>query len=257
MTLIHVLILSLVEGITEFLPISSTGHLILISHLLKIPQTEFLKSFEVIIQLGAILAVAILSLRTLAPTVTEWKKVLFAFIPTSIVGFVLYKFIKHTLLGNDTIVVWTLFLGGIALIFLEYFFQQKKQHISKIADISDKNAVVIGLCQALSVVPGVSRAAATIMGAMGVGVRRDTAVAFSFLLAIPTMAAASGLDILETKLAFSSQELLYLCVGFVTSFLVAYAAVVYFLKYIKTHTFIPFGIYRIVVALLYFLVMRP
>lgn len=252
MSLLHVLILSIVEGITEFLPISSTGHLILVSHLLHIPQTEFLKSFEIIIQLGAILAVAVLSLKTLVPSIEDWKKVLLAFIPTSVVGFILYKFIKHTLLGSDTVVVWTLFLGGIALIALEYLLHHKKLEITKISEISNKNAVLIGICQAISVVPGVSRSAATIMGGMGLGLKRETAVAFSFLLAIPTMVAATGLDIAETKLAFSGHELVFLCIGVLVSFLVAYATVIYFLKYIKTHTFVPFGVYRIIVAVLYF-----
>lgn len=256
MNLIDVLILSIIEGITEFLPVSSTGHLILASHLLEIPQSEFLKSFEIIIQLGAILAVALLSLRTLHPTLTDWKKVLLSFIPTSIVGFILYRFIKEYLLGNDLVVVWSLFLGGILLILLELLFKKRGQGISKIHDISDKNAVLIGIFQSLSVIPGVSRAGATIIGAMGLGVRRDTAVAFSFLLAIPTMAAASGLDVLQTKLAFSTQELIYLFVGFIASFLVAYITVLYFLKYIKTHTFIPFGIYRIVVAVSYYVLIK-
>lgn len=257
MNLLHVIILSIVEGITEFLPISSTGHLILVSHLLGIPQTEFLKSFEIIIQLGAILAVAIISLRSLAPTITDWKKVFFAFLPTSIVGFILYKFIKSYLLGNALVVVLTFFLGGIALIILEYLFRAKKFRVFNIAEISNKNATIVGLCQALSVIPGVSRSAATIIGGMSLGMSRETAVTFSFLLAIPTMLAATGLDILKTQLAFSSTELFYLFVGFVVSFFVAYLAVVSFLKFIKQHTFTVFGIYRIAIALLYFLIMRP
>lgn len=255
MNLLDVIILSIVEGITEFLPISSTGHLILTSHLLGVPQSEFLKSFEIIIQLGAILAVAVVSLRTLLPSFTDWKKVVLAFVPTSIVGLVLYEFIKDYLLGNDLVVVWSLFIGGILLILLEVFFKTKDQPITAIQKMSDAKAVMIGLFQALSVIPGVSRSGATIIGAMILGVRRDTAVAFSFLLAIPTMASATGLDVIKTKLAFTNQELAYLVVGLIVSFFVAYATVIYFLRFIKTHSFIPFGIYRVVVAILYYLLI--
>ena len=255
MTLIDVIILSIVEGITEFLPISSTGHLILTSHLLAIPQTAFLKSFEIIIQLGAILAVALLSVRQLQTTFSDWTKVMLAFIPTSIVGFVLYRFIKEYLLGNELVVVVSLFIGGIIIIALELFFAKKAFHTHSIHSISRKQSILIGIFQSLSVVPGVSRAGGTIIGAMSLGISRDTAVAFSFLLAIPTMLAASGLDILETRLAFSSEELFFLTVGFIASFIVAYITVLFFLKYIKTHSFIAFGIYRIIVAIIYYFVM--
>jgi len=252
MSFLDVITLSIVEGVTEFLPISSTGHLILASHLLKLPQTEFLKSFEIIVQLGAIVAVAVVSLRTLAPSYSDWKNVGLAFIPTSIVGLILYEFIKTYLLGNDLVVVWSLLVGGILLILLELLFQRRKQTIDSIHKIAGRKAVLIGVFQSLSVIPGVSRSGATILGAMVLGVRRDTAVAFSFLLAIPTMAAATGLDIIKTQLAYTNQELLYLAAGFVISFFVAYLTVLYFLRFIKTHSFIPFGIYRIIVAILYF-----
>lgn len=255
MSLLDVLLLSVIEGITEFLPISSTGHLILASHLLAIPQTEFLKTFEIVIQLGAILAVAILSFRNIAPSMNDWKKVLLAFIPTSIVGFILYRFIKDHLLGNDLIVVLSLLIGGVLLIVIELLLAKRQKPITSISHISNRSAVLIGLFQSLSVIPGVSRAAATIVGAMSLGVRRDTAVAFSFLLAIPTMAAASGYDILQTKLDFTQQELVFLMIGFVASFAVAYITVIYFLRFIKTHSFIPFGMYRIFIAVIYYLLM--
>ncbi len=256
MDIIHALILSIVEGVAEFLPISSTGHLILVSELLKIAQTDFVKSFEISIQLGAILAIVVLYFNKLIGNVRLWKTIIYAFIPTAIVGFALYKPIKEILIGNSTVTLLALFWGGVAIIVLELFYHPRQTHQS-LDKITPKQAVIIGLIQSVSVIPGVSRAAATIIGGLFVGLDRKTAVEFSFLLAIPTMAAATALDLLKSGTHFSSQEYMILGVGFVGTFATALVTVRFFVQFIKNHTFIPFGIYRIILSLAFwFLVLN-
>lgn len=251
MTYIHALILSFVEGFTEFLPISSTGHMVLAAKLLQIPQTDFVKSFEIIIQLGAILAVVFLYWKTIWSNKKVWRPIIAAFIPTAIVGLVFYKIVKNILLGNTLVTLWALLIGGIILIAIEYLHKEKDGAVDKIENISTKNAIFIGLFQSISIIPGVSRAAATIIGAMLLKTKRKTAVEFSFLLAIPTMAAATGLDLIKTHFSFSTSEWGILAVGFIGSYIVAILAVRFFIKFIQNHTFIPFGIYRIVLGLLF------
>ncbi len=280
MDYLQAVIFAIVEGFTEFLPISSTGHLVLTAKLLNIPQTEFVKSFEVIIQLGAILAVVYLYWKTIWTNKKVWKPIIIAFIPTAIVGLLLYKIIKTVLLGNELVTVWALLIGGIVMIAVEYWQKrgfntrhpgkhgasrisnvsdsghgQNDGGVSKIEDISPRNAFIIGLFQSISIIPGVSRAAATIIGAMLLKTKRKTAVEFSFLLAIPTMAAATGLDLLKSNFSFSPYEYSILSVGFIGSFIVAIFAVKFFIKFIQNHTFIPFGIYRIILSLLFLLLV--
>lgn len=255
MDIFQTLILSIVEGLTEFLPISSTGHLVLTSHLLNIPQTDFVKSFEVIIQLGAILAVVVLYWKTLLTNKKLWPKIIIAFIPTAIVGFTLYRLIKDVLLGSPAITLWALLLGGIFLIIFELLWKEKDHHLEKIENVSNRNAFLIGVAQSISIVPGVSRAGATIIGGLLTGLKRKTAVEFSFLLAVPTMFAATILDLKESALKFSSQEFLLLGIGFIGAFITAHIAIKFFIKYIQNHTFIPFGIYRIVLSILYWLII--
>lgn len=252
MQIFHAIILSIVEGITEFLPISSTGHMILASTLLKIVSTDFVKSFEICIQLGAILAVVVLYWKKLW---RDWTRVGIAFIPTAIVGFVFYKYIKDVLLGNPWVVVWSLGIGGILLILLELFHKEKGDHKDEIAKMSYPQAFVIGICQSLSVIPGVSRAAATIVGALFTGMKREPAVEFSFLLAIPTMAAATGLDLLKSGKYFSGSQIELLIIGFIGAFITALLTVKWFIGFVKTHTFIPFGIYRILAALAFYILV--
>lgn len=292
MSILDAIILSIVEGITEFLPISSTGHMILAADLLKIPQTEFLKSFEIIIQFGAILAVVSLYLKVLLTNRVILTKLLVAFIPAGVVGLVLYKFIKSYLLGSTSVVLWSLFIGGVILIAWEKYYQTRlldwprghypfhgvarfrgndngdggnDKYIShdqkqilrdrKIEELSYKKAFIIGIFQSLSVIPGVSRAAATIVGAMSVGLSRKAAVEFSFLLAVPTMAGATGLDLVKSSFNFSKAEWGILGVGFVGAFITALIAVKFFLRFIERHTFVLFGIYRIVLAVLFWMVV--
>jgi undecaprenyl-diphosphatase len=252
MDIFHSIILGIVEGTTEFLPISSTGHLILTSSLLHIPSTEFLKSFEIVIQLGAITAALVLYWRKFW-NIEMLKKLFVAFLPTAIIGLLLYSFIKTYLLGNSTVVVWTLLLGGIALIAFEWWHQESLTSIEDVEHISYTQALLIGLAQSVAVIPGVSRSAATIIGGMLLGLKRTTVVEFSFLLAIPTMLAATGLDMLKNYNTFSADQTLTLSIGFIVSGLVAAGAIRFLVKYIQNHTFVPFGIYRIAIALLFLL----
>ncbi len=250
MNIIQSIILGVVEGITEFLPISSTGHLILASKLMGLKDSDFLKSFEIIIQFGSILAVVVLYWKKFFVDKETWKKVLTAFLPTAIIGFLLYKILKQYLLSNAVIVVWALFLGGVVLIAFELWY--KKRAASATSEISYKKSFVTGLVQALSIIPGISRSGATIVGGLAMGITRESIVEFSFLLAIPTMAAATGYDLLKTAGNFSFDQSWLLGVGFITSFVVAILSIKWFIKYIKNHSFISFGIYRIVVALLFY-----
>jgi undecaprenyl-diphosphatase len=256
MHIIQAVIFGVVEGITEFLPISSTGHLMLTARYLGIAQTEFVKSFEIVIQSGAILAVVFLYWKTLRKSASLWSKLFVAFLPTAIIGALLYKTVKGFLLNSNNVVLWALFLGGIALIVFEFFHLEKENAAGDLSEISYPQAMMIGLFQSLAIIPGVSRAAATIVGGLIVGLKRRTIVEFSFLLAIPTMAAAMALDLLKSAPAFNSGQFLVLAVGFLVSFAVALAAIRFLLVFIKRHTFIPFGIYRIIIALVFWFMIK-
>lgn len=253
MDFFQALLLAVVEGITEFLPISSTGHLILATRILNIAQTDFVKSFEIIIQLGAIFSIVFLYWKTLLTRVEVWKRVLVAFVPTAIIGLAFYKIVKDMLLGNSLVTVIALFVGGVVLIVLEQGVLKRKLEIENIEKIPLKTAFFIGLFQSISLIPGVSRAAATIIGGMLLDVERKTAVEFSFLLAVPTMLAATVLDVVKTDFSFSTNQLSLLAIGFIGSFLVALFAVKFLLRFVEHNTFVQFGIYRIIVALLFLL----
>lgn len=248
MTFFDAAILGLIEGVTEFLPISSTGHLILASSLLGLAHTEFLKTFEIAIQLGAISAVAILYFKSFLKF-NILARLIVAFLPTAVVGLALYSIIKTYLIGNELVVVTALFLGGIALIVFELLHKEDAAATAEMENISYKQALSIGLFQSIAIIPGVSRSAATIVGGLMLGLKRATIVEFSFLLAVPTMAAATGLDLLKNYRSFTEDNLAILAVGFITAFVVALIVVRFFLHFIKKHTFIPFGIYRIFVSI--------
>lgn len=257
MNLFQALLLSVIEGVTEFLPISSTGHLLLATNFLWIEQTEFVKSFEVIIQLGAILAVVVLYWNKLIKNFGIWKKIIVGFIPAAVVGLVLYDFIKSVLFENLLITVSALLIGGIFLIFIEKFLKEKNGAIDSIDKLTLKQSFLIGIAQAVSVVPGTSRAASTIIGGLLVGANRKTAVEFSFLLAIPTMMAATGLDLIKSDFNFSSNELMILAVGFIGSFITAMLVVKWFIKFVQTNNFFWFGVYRIILAILFLVFIMP
>lgn len=252
MNFVQAIILSAVEGVTEFLPISSTGHLILTSHLLGITQTEFVKSFEIVIQLGAILAVVYLYFKTIIKRFDYWKSILIAFIPTGIVGFIFYKLVKYYLLGNINVVTFSLFIGGVLMLVLERYFARVKQ-TKNIEGLTVKKSVIIGLCQSVSVIPGVSRAMATIYGGMGTGLTREAATEFSFLLAIPTMLGATVLDIIKTEFSFAPDEYGIMTVGFIGAFFSAMLTVRALINFVKKHDFRIFAYYRIGLAIIFWL----
>ena len=253
MTTLQAIILGIIEGVTEFLPVSSTAHLILSADAMRLTGSEFLKSFEIIIQLGAILSVVVLYWRRFL----NWeiiKKLVVAFIPTGIIGLTVYKAVK-AMLGSVTVVLVTLIVGGIALILFEHF----KEHAEDDPDfreITYRKALLVGLFQAIAVIPGVSRSAATIVGGSFIGINKRTIVEFSFLLAVPTMAAASGLELLKGYSALAG-HFTTLAIGFVVSFVTAILAIKSFLAFVKKRDFKAFGVYRIVVAVaFYFFVVR-
>lgn len=246
------LILGIVEGITEFFPISSTGHLILTAELLGLPETDFLKTFQIVIQLGAILAIVTLYWKKLLFDQDVIKKIIIALLPALGIGFVLYKLIRQ-LFESSLIVVVSLFVGGVILVLFEWWRRNRIDEGSSIETMSYKTAFLVGLFQTLSVVPGVSRAGATLLGGMILGMKRQAIVEFSFLLAVPTMISATALDIWKSGSLFSSADVPFLAVGFVTAFVVAILAVKFLLRYVETHTFMVFGVYRIVVAVFFFL----
>ena len=256
MNMLQVLIFGIVEGITEFLPISSTGHLMLTAKLLQISQSEFIKSFEIGIQLGAILAVVVLYWDRLIKGQDIWKRLLVAFMPAALIGAVLYKIIKRYLLGNNEVVLWSLFIGGLFLIIFELFYREKEDTVGELFNISYPQALVIGLFQSIAMIPGVSRSAATIIGGLIVGLKRKTIVEFSFLLAIPTMLAATALDLFKSAQVFKSEQFVSLGVGFIVSFLVAIVAIKFLLNFIKHHSFILFGVYRIAIVLVFWLIVK-
>ncbi|MFA6485862.1 MAG: undecaprenyl-diphosphate phosphatase [Candidatus Magasanikbacteria bacterium] len=272
MSILHAIVFGMVEGITEFLPISSTGHLILTADILRLPSNEFQKSFEIIIQLGAILAVVVWYWKKL----WQWEtiaKLAVAFAPTAVLGLAFYRVIKHFLLGNTMVVLGALFLGGVFLVVFEWYLGQRLNRplsISKdkvepaLLILSDTNSIqtvgylqsfIIGLFQSIAMIPGVSRSAATIVGGLILGLNRQTIVEFSFLLAVPTMLAASCLDIYKSAGSFAGADYWALGVGFVVSFFVALAVIQWLLKYIQKNSFISFGVYRIIIAVLFWVVL--
>jgi undecaprenyl-diphosphatase len=250
----QVMILGIVEGISEFLPISSTGHLILVSKLIGVIQTDFAKSFEIAIQLGAILAVVVLYWKRLLVNKEVFKRVVIAFIPTGILGFALYKMVKHYLLGNVNVTLVSLLLGGVLMIGWDRVFKwERKLTIEK---LSMSKLLLIGIIQAISIVPGVSRAMATILAGLGVGLMRSEAVEMSFLLAVPTMAAATGLDLLKSGASFTTSEWMSLMVGFGVAFGSALVTVKWLIGYVKKHNFENFGWYRVLLAVVFGLLVR-
>lgn len=283
MEFLKVILLGIVEGVTEFLPISSTGHLILVSEILKLHSKSFENAFSVIIQLGAILAVLLLYWRKLNPLAKEklsenlienktelslsdrWQlrdrktmrliaKIIIGFLPAAVLGF-LFDDLIDKYLFSPTVVAITLIVYGFVIIIME----NKKKNNFKYEDIDEikvKDALKIGFFQCLAMVPGTSRSAATIIGGMALGCNRTTAAEFSFFLAIPTMLGATTLKIIKNGVGFSLYEWSLILVGFIVSFIVAYAVITKFMGYIQKHDFKVFGIYRIVLGVVVMVVLN-
>lgn len=255
MTIIQAIIIAIVEGLTEFLPVSSTGHMILASSLLGIDNDAFLKTFEISIQIGAILAIVIMYIKRFFKSFEIYKKLFVAFIPTAIVGFLAYGFIKEYLF-NPIIVSATLILGGIFLIIIDKKVVNQVSKYPDLEDVSLKNSFYIGLIQCISMIPGVSRAGATIVGGIFNGFNKKQAMEFSFLLAIPTMVAATGYDLLKTPVQFDHHQIVLLLVGGITAFIVAWPAVKAFIAFVEKNGFAFFGWYRIIIGILYLILMH-
>lgn len=250
MTIFDSIILGIVEGFTEFLPISSTGHLILLSHLLGLEQTPSHKTFEVVIQLGSILAVLFLFSHRLLANKNLWFKIIIAFIPTALFGFLFYKTIK-SLFGVQTVSLM-LIIGGIVFLIIEYFRKNRDDTKDKTVDeLSIKESLVIGLFQTLSMIPGTSRSGSTMIGGLLVKLSRKSAAEFSFLLAIPTMFAATAYDLFKNRHELVVDDYSLLTVGFITAFIVAFFTVKAMMKFLTTHTFVIFGIYRIIIGVVF------
>lgn len=249
MNFIEAIILAIIEGITEYLPISSTGHMIIGSSLMGISELDFTKVFEVNIQFGAILSVVVLYWKRFFQSFEFYKKLLAAFIPAAVIGFLLNDFIDQ-LLESVAVVAVMLVLGGIILVFIDKYFENKATK----EDITYVDAVKIGLFQCIAMIPGVSRSAASIIGGMFQGLPRKDAAEFSFFLAVPTMFAASGYKLLKAfkagSLTFSTNELQLLAIGNIVAFIVAMAAIKFFIGYLQKYGFKVFGYYRIVVGLI-------
>lgn len=249
MTLIDAVALGAIEGLTEFLPVSSTGHLIMLSKILGIEQTEAHKSFEIIIQLGAILAVLSVYMRKIISDKQLMITLAIAFLPTGAIGFLLYKYIK-TLFVPST-VAYMLILGGIVFILLEKYYRAKEHHITNTSQITIKQALFIGFAQSFAMIPGTSRSGATIIGGLLSGLNRKLAVEFSFLLALPTMLVATCYDIFKNRNTLVVDDWNAILVGFGVAFVVALFAVKTFLKLVSRFSFTPFGIYRIIIGILF------
>jgi len=249
------ILLGIIEGFTEFLPISSTGHLIVASEFLNIDQNNVTKAYEVIIQFAAILAVILNYSDKFHPSKIElWKKLILAFIPIGAVGFVFSSYIKA--MFDIKIVAIMFIVGGIVFLIVEKYYTETNKHIDDIEKVTYKQALYIGLAQIFALIPGTSRAGSTIIGAMIVGLNRRASAEFSFLLAFPVMCATTGYDLLKHYKDFSDANLLVLGIGFVTAFFIAFLTIKLFLVFLEKFTFISFGIYRIIfgtILLLWFI----
>lgn len=249
MTLFDALLLGIVEGFTEFLPISSTGHLIVVSDLIGIAQSKEHKAFEVIIQLASILAVVLnFKEEFTLKRIDLWSKITLAFIPVGAVGFLFSDIIK-SLFSIQTVAIMFI-LGGVVFLLVEKFYDESKCTTSDIHRISYKQSFFIGFMQIFALIPGTSRAGATIIGGLLGGLDRKTSAKFSFLLALPVMVAASGYDLYKHGLDFTPDQTLTLITGFIIAFFVAYLTIKFFLRFLEQFTFTVFGIYRILFGLL-------
>jgi len=249
MDIFQAIIIGIIEGFTEFLPISSTGHMIVASEFLGIEQSAVVKAYEVIIQFAAILAVMLLYRDKISLKEIElWQKIIAAFLPLAVVGFILKDWVKEIFVTQT--VAWMFIVGGIVFIIVEYFHKDEEKKSQDIEEITWFQAMSIGFGQILSLVPGTSRAGSTIITGMLSGVSRKASTEFSFLLAIPVMMAVSGYDLLKHYDEFLGADLTAFAVGFVVAFVVAYITIKLFIVFLQRFTFVAFGIYRIIFGII-------
>lgn len=247
MTLLHAAILGVVEGLTEFLPISSTAHMILASRLMGLQQTEFLKFFEVFIQIGAIFAVVFLYFKKFFD-LKLIKQLIASFIPTAIIGFLLYKVIKTVFFDSTYLIAGSLILVGVLFIIVEKYNKKLTKSVGK---MTLQTAVLIGLAQALAVVPGVSRAGIVMIAMMMLGFKREESAQYSFMLALPTLAAAALLDAIKMRgISLTTPEYEMIGIGLLTSFIVAYFSMKWFISFLQKKKLTSFGVYRIALGII-------
>lgn len=269
--IIKAVIIGIVEGITEWLPISSTGHMILVEEFLKLGMSDdFIEMFNVVIQLGAILAVVVLffnklnpfdkrkSKREIADTMQLWYKVIVACVPAAVLGLLFDDWLEEHLF-NSTVVAAMLILYGILFIVVEKYNKTRTSKVTELNRLTYKTAFLIGMFQVLSLIPGTSRSGATILGGLILGTSRFVAAEFTFFLAIPVMFGASLLKMVKFGFAFSGLEIAVLLTGMVVAFVVSILAIKFLLNYIKNNSFTVFGIYRIILGVLvlgYFFIIK-
>jgi undecaprenyl-diphosphatase len=250
MTILDAIYLGIIEGLTEFIPVSSTGHLIALSKFLGIEQNSVNKAFEIIIQFAAIMAlVFVYPSKFTFKHINLWMKIALAFIPIGLVGFIFSKQIKA--MFSIEIVAWMFIIGGIVFLIVEKFYDESKKHIGDVENVSFKQAFYIGLAQVFALIPGTSRAGASIIGAMLVGFNRKASAEFSFLLAVPVMIATTFYDVYKNyEEILQGGNFLNLAVGFIVSFFIALIVIKIFLRFLEKFTFVAFGIYRILFGIL-------
>lgn len=253
MTTLNILILAVVEGVTEYLPISSTAHLIMTSTLLNLQQTPSTTLYEVVIQTGAIFAVIILYWKTLIQHKDHILKVLASFVPTALIGLLFHDTIKTVFFQSNLLIASSLILVGVIFIILELAISRGAIKLrADLTDITFTHAVLIGIIQASAIVPGVSRAGAVMIGMMLLGYKRTDAALYSFILAIPTLASASALDLITTDPSLlTSQMVSHLLIGSIVSCITALIVIKWLIGYLQHHSLAWFGAYRIIVGILF------
>ncbi len=245
MTWLQALILSIVEGLTEFLPVSSTGHMILTEGILGMKSNDFIQAFIINIQFGAILSVVVLYWKRFFQSFTFYYKLFVAFLPAAFFGLLLSDYIDE-LLESVYVVAVMLIIGGIVLVFVDRWFNNPEKN----QEVTYKKSLIIGFYQVIAMIPGVSRSAATIIGGMTQKLTKKTAAEFSFFLAVPTMFAASAYKLVKNYTAFNSGNIDILIFGNIVAFIVAFFAIKSFISYLTRHGFKIFGYYRIIVGLI-------
>lgn len=250
MDIFQAIIIGIIEGFTEFLPISSTGHMIVASEWLGVDQeASLIKAYEVIIQFAAILAVLLLYRDKVSfKKIVLWQKLFIAFLPIAIVGFIFKDVIKT--LFTVEVVAYMFIIGGVVFLVLERYYREEESHTTDVEQVSYMQALWIGIAQIFSLIPGTSRAGATIVGGLLLKLDRKTSAEFSFLLAIPVMAAVTGYDLLKHYQDFSNVDWTPFVIGFITAFVVAYLTIKLFIVFLQRFTFVAFGWYRIILGIL-------
>ncbi len=248
MDLLQTILIAIVEGLTEYLPVSSTGHMIIAEKILNVPSTDFVKAFTVIIQFGAILSVIVLYWKRFLQSIEFYKTLLIAFIPAAIIGFLLNDYIDR-MLESVMVVAVMLIIGGVLMLFVDKWFSKTEEN----QEITPKKAIIIGFFQCIAMIPGVSRSMATIVGGMSQKLDRKNAAEFSFFLAVPTMFAASAYKLLKLimhpeSLAVLKDNIGTLLIGNIVAFIVAMLAIKFFIGYVTKYGFKAFGYYRIIVG---------